>query len=555
MGRIRALPLLLGAGAACILVSGASGADPRTPAALPGQPAPFLGTAVLGDGGLLAAVDAYGDLIDLRFPGPAGKPQIVNSFARQVAGTVPAETGVVPATAAGGRAPLPLWRATRLGQRYLPHTNVLRTSAQVRSAAVTIVDAAAGEQLARRIVVRGHPRQQLALRLDVNLDLSGDANGDVISTSRGGFVQRDGDRVVRCRTTPAPFSIAAARDGDALERLSWRGRGILRAALTCAFAARPRPADELSREATAADLRWLARRRPLAPNAPPWASRMYARSLLVLRALTDRRSGAVSAGARDRWAYVWPRDAGSAAIALARSGYRAEARRVTRFLAALDLDAGARFRADSSAVDDGRALPGDSAGWVRAAAQAAAIPYPRPAPNSWRDRGDYGERDGDRGDYLANAIAGGASAAQIRRLFSTPTGLERSAANDGSGLDSAAAWAVRPFPRPALFGAVRKSLTSLRAEAGRFGINPSQDWPATEAWTAPAAWSAWSLAVLGERQAALAMIGMLRRASTPAGAIPERVTPANGVPLSTTPLGWSHSFAILALQQLYGRGE
>jgi len=33
----------------------------------------------------------------------------------------------------------------------------------------------------------------------------------------------------------------------------------------------------------------------------------------------------------------------------------------------LDLDAGARFRADSSAVDDGRALPGDSAGWVVAA--------------------------------------------------------------------------------------------------------------------------------------------------------------------------------------------
>jgi glucoamylase len=530
MGRIRVLPLLLCGAAACILVSGASGADPRTPAALPGHPAPFLGTAVLGDGALLGAVDAYGDLIDLRFPGPAGEAQIVNSFARQVAGTVPADTGMVPAAAAVGRFPLPLWQASGLRQRYLSGTNVVRTSARVGGASVAIVDAVAGEQLARRIVVRGRPGQRLTLRLSINLKSSA---------------------VRHCRA--APRHAAEAQAGP--RRLTWRGRGVLRASLTCSFAAPPRPALKVIRKTIASDRRWLARRRRLDPQAPRWASRMYTRSLLVLRALTDRRSGAVAAGARDRWAYVWPRDAGSAAIALARSGFRSEARRVIRFLAALDLDAGARFRADSSAVDDGRALPGDSAGWVRAAAHAAAIPYPRPAPNSWRDCGDYGERDGDRGDYLANAIAGGASAAQIRRLYSTPSGLERRAGNDGSGLDSAAAWAVRPFPRPALFGAVRKSLTSLRAGAGRYGINPSQDWPATEAWTAPAAWSAWSLAVLGERQAALALIGMLRRASTPAGAIPERVSPANGVPLSTTPLGWSHSFAILALQQLYGRGE
>ena len=58
MGRIRALPLLLGAVAGGLLVSGASGADPRTPAALPGRPAPFLGIAVVGSGGLLASADA-----------------------------------------------------------------------------------------------------------------------------------------------------------------------------------------------------------------------------------------------------------------------------------------------------------------------------------------------------------------------------------------------------------------------------------------------------------------------------------------------------------------
>lgn len=553
MGRIRALPLLLGAVAGGLLVSGASGADPRTPAALPGRPAPFLGIAVVGGGGLLASADAYGDLVDLRFPGPAGGAQIVNPYLRQAAGTVPATTGVVAAAAAGGRSPLPLWRATRLRQRYLPDTNVLRTSARVGGADVAITDAAAGEQMGRRIAVRGRPGQRLTLRLNVNLDLGGDAAGDVISPSPGGYVQRDGATVARCRVTPHPTSSPASRSGDATERLIWRGRGILHAGIACAFAGRPRPAARVTAEAIAASRRWLARRRPLAAAAPIWARRMYARSLLVLRALTDRRSGAVAAGARDRWAYVWPRDAGTAAIALADSGYRSDARRVVGFLSGLDLDAGARFRADSSAVDDGRALPGDSAGWVAAAARAAGLPYPSPVSDAWRDRGDYGERDGDRGDYLANAIAGGASAAQIRRLFAAPWGLERRAGDRGSGLDSAAAWAVRPFAQPALFASVRRSLASLEAGAGRNGLRPSQDWPHRQAWTAPAAWSAWSLAALGEPSAALRLLGILRRDSTAMGTIPERVGPANGLPRSTTPLGWTHSFLVLALRQVYRR--
>ncbi|MDX6632795.1 MAG: hypothetical protein QOG26_800, partial [Solirubrobacterales bacterium] len=76
-------PLLLAG-----LVSGSSRADPRTPAAIPGQPAPFLGTAVLGNGGLTAAVDAYGDIVELRSPGPAGTPLVSVPFRRQLAGSV-----------------------------------------------------------------------------------------------------------------------------------------------------------------------------------------------------------------------------------------------------------------------------------------------------------------------------------------------------------------------------------------------------------------------------------------------------------------------------------
>jgi hypothetical protein len=553
MGRTSALTLLGAAAAAGLLVSGASGADPRTPPPLPGHPPPFLGTALIGDGRLLGAVDAYGDLVDLRFPGPAGEAQIVNSFARQAAGTVPPSTGIVPRVAAGGGPPRALWRAGRLRQRYLAASNVLRTRATVGGAAVTILDAANGERLARRVAVRGGRRERLTLRLDVNFDLGGDSAGDVLSTYPGGFVQRDGARAVHCRADPRPTLSVASGDGDARLTLSWLARGRARASLSCGFAAAPRRATALTHAAALADRRWLKRRQPLGPGAPPWARQMYERSLLVLRALTDRRSGAVVAGARDRWAYVWPRDAGSAAIALAHAGYRSDARRIARFLAALDLGAGARFRADSSPVDDGRALPGDSAGWVHAAARAAGLPAPLPAPGSWRDRGDYGERDGDRGDYLANAIAGGASAAEIMRLFAGPSGLERRAGDPGSGLDSAAAWAVRPFRLPALYAQVRRTIASPSAKPGRYGIVPSQDWPHREAWTAPAAWSAWSLAALGERAGALRLIADLRRASTPAGMLPERVGPVSGVPRSTTPLGWAHSFVVLALSELYGR--
>jgi glucoamylase len=301
---------------------------------------------------------------------------------------------------------------------------------------------------------------------------------------------------------------------------------------------------------------WLARARPLGYRAPPWARRMYARSLLVLRALTDRRSGAVIAGARDDWAYVWPRDAGAVAIALASSGYRREARRIVRFLLGLDLLAAARFHPDGTPVD-GRAAQGDAAGWVTAAMRAAGLRRPL-ASQPWRDLADYQETD--PGNYLANALAASAAAGRaawddeaIRVHFATPRGaLFREADNPASGLDSAAAWAVRPFPHPALYPLVRRTLLELAAESGRYGIVPSQSWGGgIDPWTAPTAWTAWSLAALGERRAALRLIAELRRAATAGGLLPERVDAGTGTPTSTTPLAWSHAFAILALRQLW----
>ncbi|HET7052888.1 MAG TPA: glycoside hydrolase family 15 protein [Solirubrobacterales bacterium] len=446
--------IALGAGVVgLVALSGGHDDDPRTPAGPPGLPAPLFGTAVIGDGWRTGAVDAFGDVVDLRAPGPAGRPLVAVSSKRQAAGTVPVSSAIVArARLADGRRP-PFWRADSIRQRYVPGTNVLRTVARF------------GE--VRKVVVR-----------------------------RAG----------------GPGEVAA-------------------------------------------DRRWLGRAPPLRTAAPRWAKAMYRRSLLVLRALTDRRSGAVVAGARDGWAYVWPRDAAAATMAFAATGYEAEARKVARFLLGLDLNAAARFHGTGAPVA-GRAAQGDAAGWVEAAAHAAGLKAPR-FSYAWRNRADY--QEGGAGDYLGNAIAAGAKL----ESFETGSGLARIAGDPSSGVDSAAAWAVRPFPRPALYPTIRRSLLRLlAARETRFGLVPSQDWRGgDDPWTAPTAWTAWALATLArydhgrqahrERQAALVLLADLRRAATPLGLLPERVDAHTGLPTSTTPLAWSHAFAILALRAVW----
>jgi hypothetical protein len=488
LGR-RLYTVLLAGGAivaALLLVSGDDRADPRTPSGLPGLPLPFLGVAVLGDGGLTAAVDAYGNVVDLRAPGPAGRALIDNPADRQAAGTVAADTGFQVWVRAEGSM-RPIWRADSIRQRYLPGTNVLRTVARFGREQVEITQAVY--------------RDELAIVVD------GDASSVQLRTSGA-----------RNLVTKDPRVVA---------------------------------------EAAASDRRWLSRRHPLGAAAPRWATQTYERSLLVLRALTARRSGAVVAGARDGWAYVWPRDAGAVAIAFAASGYRPEAELITRFLLGLDLEGTARFHGDGSPVP-GRAAQGDEIGWVAAASRAAGtIGSARHAsrilsetyPVPWRERADYWE--GEPGDFLANAIASGQSAARIEAEFGVDGALAREAGGSG-GLESAAAWAVRPFPRPSLFEPARQTLLRLTAGADRYGLLPGEGWEGGEdPWSAPTAWTAWSLAALGERRQALRLMGALRQSATAAGDLPERVDADTGVPRSTTPLAWSHAFAILALHELW----
>ena len=299
---------------------------------------------------------------------------------------------------------------------------------------------------------------------------------------------------------------------------------------------------------------------PLGPGAPRWARRLYRTSVRVLVALTDPRTGAMIAGERDGWDYVWPRDASAGTIALEAAGLRPEARRVVGFLASLDLDHGARFYPDGVAVT-GRPQAGDGEGWIAAAERTVAkrsangtvLPSGRLAtttqdgPLDWRDRQDYGENV--TGDLLGNAIASGVPAAAIRSRFDSPRGLTREEA--GHELDSSAAWAVAVFPSRGLRGAVRETLLRLAAESTPYGIPPIEGWTPGEVWTAPTAWSACALIELGEIRSADRLLAELRRAETPHGTLPERVDAVSGVPTSTTPLAWSHAFAILALRARY----
>jgi Glycosyl hydrolases family 15 len=468
--------------AALLLVSGNEQADPRTPAALPGKAPPFLGTAVVGDGGLTAAIDAYGDVVDLRVPGPAGRALIDNPAARQAAGTVPADTGVVPRVWFRGQAGRPFWTADSVEQRYRRGTNVVVTTARFGSAQVRLVYAARRSRLVC-------------------------------------LIEADGGARVKLRPSVAEVE----------RRLRCGGRG----------------ARTTIRTAERTDRGWLRQARPLADAAPAWAVELYERSLLVLRALTDRRSGAVAAGARDGWAYVWPRDAATAVLALAAAGYRDEARRAARFLLNLDLQAAARFYGNGSRVP-GRGPQGDAAGWVAAAARAVDLPPPPRLP--WRDLPDY--QEGAPGDYLGNAIAAGGTKAVLSRPESALR-LVRRPGDAGSGLDSAAAWAIEPFRIRALYPAARRTMLALARRRGRFGTTPGEGWPGVDPWSAPTAWTAWSFAALGERRRALRLLAALRHAATPAGTLPERVDFRTGIPTSTTPLAWSHAFAILALRELW----
>ena len=404
--------------AAALALSGGRGPTPRLRRRFPGMPAPFLGTALIGEGETVGAVDAYGDVVDLRRLGPAG-----------------AGAGADP-----GRAPGRRHRAGRLRDRRAGRSERRDASILARRRGPTALPA----------------RDQRA------------ADG----------------RPVR-RTARRPSSAGSA--------------GPVAAPPTGAGCAASRPLGGGAPRLGAADVPALAARPPR-PHRPPHRARDRRRPRrlgLRLAARRRRRSRSPS-----RLPATGPRRAAS-----------------SRFLERLDLGAAARFDVSGAPVD-GRAAQGDAAGWVRAAARAVGIAVPACTARPGGTRPTTRRKAPATTSATRSPAGAGARRDVLRGSTDARGGPGAGAGEPGSGLDAAAAWAVRPFPHPGLFPAARRTLLRLVAGSGRFGITPSEDWPDDDPWTAPTAWCAWSLAALGERRAALRLMAELRRAATPARPAP-----------------------------------
>ncbi len=519
---------------ALVLVSGGSDADPRTPPALPGMPPPFLGTAVAGGGGVTAAIDAYGDVVDLRAPGPAGPGPD-----RQPGGS-----------AGGGNRPV-RHRDRAAGQRR-PRAAAAASGAPTRSRSATCRGRTwcgrwPGSDEVKAVVSAAPPAGPLAETLEVQAPAGESAVPTLSANLIGGSgarcrqSRRPGEAAIVCSTGASALdegsSSAAERRGPDHPRQ--RRRRSLLDRSGAAAGDRRTGLGEADVRALAAD--------PAGADRPAQRRRRRRRSRrLGLRLAARRRHRRP----RLRRLRIPIRGAPGRAVP-----------------ARPDLGAAARFEGDGAPVP-GRGAQGDAAGWVAVAARAAGLPAPTrataKAESAWRDRADY--QEGAPGDYLANAIA--SMPARRRsissRPFGSPQGLVRRAGDPGSGLDSAAAWAVRPFPQPALFPAVRRTLLTLsarsdplrdhagrRLDRGRRSLVGADRLDRLEPRRARRQRTPLRRPRVPTAARRCACSATCAAPPPPAGALPERVDATTGVPRSTTPLAWSHAFAILALRQLW----
>ena len=202
-----------------------------------------------------------------------------------------------------------------------------------------------------------------------------------------------------------------------------------------------------------------------------------------------------------------------------------------------NLTAAARFYGDGDPVRRPR-CPGRRG---RLGRRRGSWPPASPAPvrtaSSGATAADY--QEGAPGEYLANAIAAGE--AGLAKAFSTRARTGAKRRRFRVGLDSAAAWAVRPFPAtsalPLRSGETAASLPR-HDESAPFGIDARRPRPGagTDPWT-----GSHRLERLEPRRARRAP----RRPSTssppsaapppPPAPLPERVDARTGIPRSTIP--------------------
>jgi glucoamylase len=352
-----------------------------------------------------------------------------------------------------------------------------------------------------------------------------------------------------------------------------------------------------------ADREWL--RAGLVPGLTAAQRSMATRALLDLR-LAVRPNGAVVAGWRAGWEYVWPRDSSWVAVALSDTGHPAMAYQILRFLQRMQGGNGiwaARYLPDGSGpVRDGRPAELDADGWVPWAVWSWAVTQQlRPGSQSRRDltllwpmvtrAADAAARslthDGLPGpamDYwevsvqvtlgtaapllvglraaadLAADIGGvpatsdgrrwAAAAARLARAITATfgwTGYQR-LPEAGSGADAAVTFLGPPFaqPSPGVLNAARSAQRALVVPNG--GLQPGTTWPGTPdvAWTAETDFFALFDAATGQHGRAAALLDWLAAHTTKLGSLPEQVDSA-GRSAGLAPLSWTDAATLLAL--------
>lgn len=334
---------------------------------------------------------------------------------------------------------------------------------------------------------------------------------------------------------------------------------------------------------------------------------------MVRTALVDlhqlsRPDGAVAAGAAGNWSYAWPRDTSFVAVAMARSGHRAEGLQALEFLQRVQLEGGgfeARYLLDGTGPPDGRARQSDGAGWAlwalwevsrpsgdgsspaglrslldNATGFALAITddgrrLPPPSPDYWEvpvRRTSLGTAApllaGLRASQKMYAALGeralaersGAAASRLRTLVDErfAVGYERFGAGSfaslrlgGGGLDAAVTFLMPPFAGPASPQVVdawlRYQSDALRPAGG---LAPGAGWKADGiSWTPETALVAYTAAMSGRPEVAEHWMDWLGAHRTGWGSLPEKVL-ATGAPAGPAPLAWTASLVILTAAEL-----
>ena len=313
--------------------------------------------------------------------------------------------------------------------------------------------------------------------------------------------------------------------------------------------------------------------------------------------------GAVIAGVSDRWAYVWPRDASFAVVALARTGHQADALAGLRYLAQLHATSPdglfeARYRADGTGrTPDDRARQLDGSGW---ALWAVAEWYAAAAPGAERDAAladlrslvvgslaairaevdpatglpephpDYWEvaEDGPTLGTVTALLLGVRAVGPVLAALGEPTAdrlvkdLERGVAAfapgyprhlDGTAADTAVAFLMPPFAPvdPAVRVGLAAAAESMRRAGG--GLAPGASWRADGiSWTPTTAVFALTAAGSGDLRRARAWLDWLDEHRTPSGALPEKVL-ADGSPSAVAPLAWTSALVVIALDEIDAR--